>query len=116
MRRMRSDQRQALLFAVITAAWVLPMLALDLHTALLYLAPALLLFTALLSGKFPGEDLLVRAVAARTPRRTEPRQRSLPRPHRRLVRGSALLGSSLAGRAPPPCRAPQVTPGGAAGF
>jgi hypothetical protein len=89
----------ALLFAVLAA--------LQLGCAepgLLYLAPALLLLTALVLGRYPGERLLL---AATGPWRGSLRRRTPQIPTRRLSqlaprpRGGALLGCALAGRAPP---------------
>jgi periplasmic copper chaperone A len=74
-------------------------------SALFYLLPALLLLAALLLGCYPGEQLLL-AVAAR--RQQPPRAAAAPPARQlgfvrsRVPRGSALIGASLAGRAPPP--------------
>lgn len=70
---------------------------------LLYLAPALLLLTALVFGRYPGERLLL---AAAGPGQGSPRQHTPQILIRRLFlairpRGGALLGCALAGRAPP---------------
>jgi hypothetical protein len=71
---------------------------------LFYLLPALLLLGALLLGRYPGERLILAAVARRR-RRLVPA--AAPRPRRHLTfarptpRGGALLGAALAGRAPP---------------
>jgi hypothetical protein len=92
-------------FAAITAVWTLGMLILGVGDALIYLAPALLILLPLLSGRYPGDDALVRAA-----RRAGPRGRRLPpvapRPARTpiaelLPRGGCLVGAALAGRAPP---------------
>ncbi len=71
---------------------------------LLYLAPALLLLTALAFGRYPGERLLLAAAGSgRAPLRRHTPQVFM----RRLFllatrpRGGALLGCALAGRAPP---------------
>jgi hypothetical protein len=71
---------------------------------LLLLAPAAALLIPLLLGRYPGEQLIVRAAAAvrsaprRAPRRGAPRLR----PGRRTTpRGSALMGRALAAHAPP---------------
>jgi hypothetical protein len=89
----------ALLFAVL--------LALQLGNAepgLLYLAPALLLLTALALGRYPGERLLL---VAADPWRRSLRRQAPPVPLWHLSalavrpRGGALLGCALAGRAPP---------------
>jgi hypothetical protein len=92
-------------FAAITAVWTLGMLVLGVSDALIYLAPALLILLPLLSGRYPGDEALVRAA-----RRADPRARRLPpvepRPARTpiaelLPRGGRLVGAALAGRAPP---------------
>jgi hypothetical protein len=48
-------------FAAITAFWTLGMLILGVSDALIYLAHALLILLPLLSGRYPGDDALVRA-------------------------------------------------------
>ena len=48
-------------FAAITAVWTLGMLILGVSDALIYLAPALLILLPLLSGRYPGDEVLVRA-------------------------------------------------------
>jgi hypothetical protein len=92
-------------FAAITAVWTLGMLVLGVSDALIYLAPALLILLPLLSGRYPGDEALVRAA-----RRTRPRRRrvpaAVPRPAHSsiaelLPRGGRLVGAALAGRAPP---------------
>ena len=92
-------------FAAITAVWTLGMLIFGVSDALIYLAPALLILLPLLSGRYPGDEALVRAA-----RRSLPRLRRLPaaepRPARApaaelLPRGGRLVGAALAGRAPP---------------
>lgn len=79
---------------------------------LIYLAPALLILLPLLSGRYPGDEALVRAT-----RRTRQRRRRRPaegplRPRapvsQLLPRGGRLVGAALAGRAPPATAASQV--------
>jgi hypothetical protein len=89
----------ALLFAVLAALqFGYP------ESGLLYLAPALLLLTALVFGRYPGERLLL---AAAGPGRNSLRRHRQQTPIRRAFpltthpRGGALLGCALAGRAPP---------------
>jgi hypothetical protein len=91
--------------AAITALWTLGMLVLGVSDALIYLVPALLIMLPLLSGRYPGDDALVRAA-----RRARPRRKRIPaaRSSRRrapisvlLPRGGQLVGAALAGRAPP---------------
>ncbi|HEX7279062.1 MAG TPA: hypothetical protein VF255_05480 [Solirubrobacterales bacterium] len=70
---------------------------------LLYLAPALLLLTALALGHYPGErllDALLRVWAPALGREAEPATSRLP-PLRSFPRGGALLAMALAGRGPP---------------
>jgi hypothetical protein len=69
---------------------------------LLYLAPALLLLTALSFGCYPGErllDALFRDWAQVLGREAEPATRLLPVCS--CPRGGALLAMALAGRGPP---------------
>ncbi len=92
-------------FAAITSVWTLGMLVLGVSDALIYLAPALLILLPLLSGRYPGDEVLVRAARRTRPRRrrpavAEPRQRRTPVAHL-LPRGGRLVGAALAGRAPP---------------
>jgi hypothetical protein len=75
-------------------------------SVLLSIVPGLLLVVALTMGCYPGERVLARAVtrpgrARRAPARM---RRDAPSPFL-LVRGGALVATSLAGRAPPPSRA-----------
>ena len=69
----------------------------------LLLAPAALLFAALLLGRYPGEQVIARARRARL---AVPRARSCVPARRRptvhLPRGGRLVGSAFAAR-PPPC-------------
>jgi hypothetical protein len=70
---------------------------------LLYLAPALLLLTALALGCYPGERLLEALIRGWAPVlgcEAEPATRRLP-PARSFPRGGALLAMALAGRGPP---------------
>jgi hypothetical protein len=81
-------------------------------TALLYLAPLLVLAAALLAGRYPGEALLDRMATRRRrpPRLTAARAGGGAPPRgaaRTPARGGLLLGRALAGRAPP------ALPGGA---
>ena len=92
-------------FAAITAVWTLGMLILGVSDALIYLAPALLILLPLLSGRYPGDEALVRAARRAGPRRrrlpgAEPRPARLPIAEL-LPRGGRLVGAALAGRAPP---------------
>ena len=90
----------------LVAVWCVGFLAPDVHLALLYLAPALLLATALLAGRYPGERALERIAAQR--RRPRPTRSSSTREPRTrpcgTVHGGLLLARALAGRAPPRSR------------
>lgn len=72
---------------------------------LLALLPFLLLLASLVAGRYPGERTLARVRAwLRRPRRRPRPQRSLAGADSRSAwhpRGGSLIGSSLAGRAPP---------------
>ncbi|MBV9212680.1 MAG: hypothetical protein JOZ25_03430 [Actinobacteria bacterium] len=70
---------------------------------LLYGVPVALLALLLLVGRFPGEDLLVRAALRRRRiRRGLTLAKTRRRPPMALVpRGGLLLATALAGRAPP---------------
>ncbi len=99
--------RVAAAIALLVGVWGAGFLAPDLHLALLYLAPALLLATALFAGRYPGEALLERLGARRAanPAGRRPVARhhlgSLPRV---AAHGGLLLARRLAGRAPPASR------------
>ena len=81
------------------------MLMLGVGDTLIYLAPALLILLPLLSGRYPGDEALVRAARRAGPRRR--RRRAPSRAAARLPiagllpRGGRLVGAALAGRAPP---------------
>ena len=75
-------------FAAITAVWTLGMLILGVSDALIYLAPALLILLPLLSGRYPGDEALVRAA-----RRGRPRRRRLPGAEPRPARAADLQSS-----------------------
>jgi hypothetical protein len=98
-------------FAAITSVWTLGMLVLGVGDALIYLAPALLILLPLLTGRYPGDDALVRASRRVRRRRgappAEPRRRRTPTAHL-LPRGGRLVGAALAGRAPPAAAPSQV--------
>jgi hypothetical protein len=68
------------------------------------LAPALLLFAALLTGRYFGEDTIARVRRTRqAPTRSRAVRRPAPRwtARRSVPRGGLLLASSLATRPPP---------------
>ena len=69
-------------------------------TGLLLLTPAIVLAIVLLFGRYPGEELLVRARARRRRRRRRD-TRLVPIAPVRRIGGGLLLARSLAGRAPP---------------
>ena len=100
---------RALSLAVLTSAWTLGLLLLGVGDVPVYLAPLLLILLPLLAGRYPGDEALVRAAR----RLSGPRRRSRPAPESPpgrspraglLPRGGRLVGTALAGRAPP--RAP----------
>jgi hypothetical protein len=101
--------RRSLAFAGLTVVWLLGLELFGVEAAFAYLAPALLILLPLLSGRYPGDEALVRAASRR--RRPPPRRPATAMPRRRravplLPRGGRLVGAALAGRAPP---APLVT-------
>ncbi|MGH2855301.1 MAG: hypothetical protein ACRDLF_14040 [Solirubrobacteraceae bacterium] len=71
--------------------------------AILYLLPALVLATALIARRYPGERILARLSPGRRPH--WPRPRPTAPVSRRvgalIARGGCLLGRSLAVRPPP---------------
>lgn len=87
----------------VLAVWCAGFLVPELHIALLYLTPALLIGLALLASRYPGEETLIR-IAARalsTPRiRCAPARARWPRVEA-AMRGGLLIPAGLAGRAPP---------------
>jgi hypothetical protein len=102
---MRSGRivRTAVLFGLLAAGAALAARA-GLGSGVLHLAPALVLFAALLARRYPGE----RHVVALTVRGRRPRRRGraaivlvTPRPSRSRPRGGLLLASALAERGPP---------------
>jgi hypothetical protein len=72
------------------------------ESSLLYLAPALLILLPLAFDRYPGERLLLAAIARPAthinPPKPPPRRLAPPS---LLPRGGALLASALAGRGPP---------------
>jgi hypothetical protein len=98
------SDRRSLAFAALTVVWLAGLELLGVEAALAYLAPALLILLPLLSGRYPGDEALVRVAG----RRTRPARRApaaLPPRRRRagalLPRGGRLVAFALAGRAPP---------------
>jgi hypothetical protein len=72
---------------------------------LIALAPLIAAVLSLVFGWYPGEELLLRLAGA-SPHEAPERPASSPHPGRghrrdRIPRGPALIGSGLAGRAPP---------------
>jgi hypothetical protein len=98
----RRDLRPLL---VVAAAAVILATAHSVHcieTGWMMLAPALVLVLPLLSGRFVGEQRLLRWAAARRPvRRRSAPVAHLPRPARRIAVRGTLLAARAAGRAPP---------------
>jgi hypothetical protein len=99
------SDRRSLAFAALSLAWLLGLELLGVQDAFAHLAPALLIFLPLLGGRYPGDEALVRAAARRIRARRRPSAAaSLPRrrhPGALLPRGGRLVGTALAGRAPP---------------
>jgi hypothetical protein len=80
-----------------------------LQLAVLYLAPALVLWGLLTANRYPGERILerVRRSGSREVLEHAVPAARRPRPARRTMpRGGVLVASSLAGRAPPALAAP----------
>jgi hypothetical protein len=75
----------------------------QLQLAVLYLAPALLLWPALWSGRYPGERLMLRRRAPRRVRLRRAPGRIAPRVAAPLRPGLPVLARRLAGRGPPGC-------------
>jgi hypothetical protein len=98
------SDRRSLAFAALTVVWLIGLELLGVEAAIAYLAPALLILLPLLSGRYPGDEALVR-VATRRARRARPLPPVAP-PRRRgavlLPRGGRLVATALAGRGPPP--------------
>lgn len=69
--------------------------------AVAYLAPVLIVVLLLRLGHYPGERALHALVPPRCRRRAVARDRVRQRAPIRMPRGTALLASRLAGRAPP---------------
>ena len=91
---------------VLTAAWTLGLLLLGVGDVPVYLAPLLLILIPLLTGRYPGDEALVRAARRLSRRGRRARPAPEPRPRRSprtglLPRGGRLVGAALAGRAPP---------------
>lgn len=101
-------RRDLLLLALVACGGVLAALLATVggvDTALLQIAPALVLFVPLLAGRYVGEDRLVAAIAAFVPRRARAAARLVPRlpraPRHAAPRGGRLLAAALAHRGPP---------------
>jgi hypothetical protein len=98
------NDRRALAFAALTVVWLFGLELLGIEAAVAYLAPALLILLPLLSGRYPGDEALVRVAVRRSrPARRPPHA---PPPRRRredalLPRGGRLVAFALAGRGPP---------------
>ena len=92
----------AIALAALLAVWVAGLALPDLHVALLYLTPALLLAVAFATGRYPGARLLERLCALVAPPLRVIRQRPpARRPAAAAPSGGLLLAVGLAGRAPP---------------
>jgi hypothetical protein len=98
------SDRRSVAFAALTVVWLLGLELLGVEAAVAYLAPALLILLPLVSGRYPGDEALVRVAG----RRSRPARRPPPGPPLRrrragalLPRGGSLVAFALAGRAPP---------------
>lgn len=61
-----TSDRRSLAFAALTVVWLLGLELLGVEAAVAYLAPALLILLPLLSGRYPGDDALVRVAGRRS--------------------------------------------------
>lgn len=99
----RRDLRPLLALAVLAVACALVGSLVNVSTAAMYLAPALVLALPLLAGRYVGERQLARLARARPPvRRPSDAPRRPQRPRAVLPRGPRLIGAALAVRPPPP--------------
>jgi hypothetical protein len=99
------SDRRPLAFAALTVVWLLGLELLGVEAAVAYLAPALLILLPLLSGRYPGDEALVRVAGRRSRPARRPPQAPPVRRRRAgalLPRGGRLVAASLAGRGPPP--------------
>ena len=95
--------RAAVAVGVLGVIWLLGLGTPELHVALLYLAPALLLAVLFVAGRYPGERVLkLWCPEPRARRRPIGPQARPRRPASFALRGGLLLASGLAGRGPPP--------------
>jgi uncharacterized protein len=104
MRRSTLREKTAMLATLGLLASALGALQLSgAEPGLLYLAPALLLLSALVFDRYPGERLLAAIAPVRSlALRREGHARAGPLPPRSFPRGGVLLAMALAGRGPPP--------------
>jgi hypothetical protein len=100
----RRDLRILLALSVMATGLALAHSSVAVSTGFLFLAPALLMLSALLAGRYIGADRLARiARSLPSPRREVPIIRPARRSFRRVPpRGGLLIGASLAVRPPPP--------------
>ncbi len=88
----------------ITLCWVAVLALTGSTDVLLFLAPALLIAIPLLCGRYFGEELIAKLVAARTRRPARSRFVLTPAPHAPRTwrpRGRRLIAFSMAERPPP---------------
>lgn len=99
------SRHRSLAFAALAAVWLLGLQGLGIEATGAYLTPGLLILLPLLGGRYPGDRALARVVARRAPTRRRGRILSTPmrrpRPEAPMPRGGRLVGTALAGRAPP---------------
>jgi hypothetical protein len=108
-----SPTRTAIAVPIVLGVWCAGFIVPELHIALLYLTPGLLLALALLAGRYPGERVLreLTNLAIRVARR--PVQRAVVKRSydgARCPHGGLLIAAGLAGRAPPQTKAYLTVP------
>jgi hypothetical protein len=100
-----SRRVRIVLLAVALAAFPAVLLVPGLETGVLFLSPAIVLLTSLLTGHYVGEgglERLAAAVGRRRPTRARAARNPLPRRPRALMpRGGRLVATALAVRPPP---------------
>ena len=89
----------------LAVAILLPLLPLIAEAGVLAALPLLVVVVPLLLGRFPGEAVIERLAARRTPAHRPSRASAAPRPVRRavagLLRARLLIAASFAERPPP---------------
>ena len=85
--------------AALLCAWLARLPGIDACVA--YLAPAVICFLLVLSGRYPGEHVILALAGTPTRRRSPDVASRSDRYGIFMPRGGALLAAALAGRAPP---------------